>query len=263
LICGIPHNEPLLAGGNAICAILATFLLSLSHGENTLPDNKSEKTFAAYVQLPQFTHDDVEIIERETVWKRFFRIDRLRLRHRLFGGGWSPSFERELVMRAPSTGVLLFDPQRDEVVLVEQFRVGALADDHRARDAGACGSSPWLLELVAGMVGDNETPAENACREAWEESSCVVTALLPIAEYFNSPGGTNEKISLFCGRVDASDAGGVHGLAEEHEDIRVRVMSVEEAHCAVQSGQINNAMAIIALQWLKLRHIWIKEQWQD
>jgi ADP-ribose pyrophosphatase len=209
---------------------------------------------------PQFTERDVDIIRRETVWKRFFQIDHIRLRHRLFAGGWSPEFDRELVMRAPSSGVLLFDPVRDEVVLVEQFRVGVLAEDAPAEHSA---QSPWLLELVAGMVGEGETAAENACREAVEEAACTITALLPIAEYYNSPGGTNEKISLFCGRVDATNAGGVFGLPDENEDIRVRVLTVEQAWLAMEEGGLNNAMAIIALQWLKLHHTWVKERWRD
>jgi len=204
-----------------------------------------------------YAEKDVEIIERTTVWESFFRIDRLRLRHRLFAGGWSEIFQRELFMRPPSAGVLLYDPVLDKVVLVEQFRVGALADSPAADAAGR----PWLLELVAGMVDADETAEQNVNREAFEEAGCEITALLPIAEYFNSPGGSNEKISLFCGRVDASGAGGVFGLVDEHEDIRVEVLSVDDACQALQDGRLNNAMAIIALQWLIIHREQVRLEW--
>jgi ADP-ribose pyrophosphatase len=204
-----------------------------------------------------FTLQDVEIVERNTLSKSFFRIDSLQLRHRLFAGGWSEVFQRELFMRPPSAGVLLYDPVLDKVVLVEQFRVGALPDQSGADAEG----SPWLLELVAGMVDADETAQQNVSREAFEEAGCVITGLLPIAEYFNSPGGSNEKISLFCGRVDASGAGGIFGLAEEHEDIRVVVLSWAEACQALRDGRLNNAMAIIALQWLLLNREQVLQQW--
>jgi ADP-ribose pyrophosphatase len=203
-----------------------------------------------------YADKDVEIIDRTTVWESFFRIDRIRLRHRLFAGGWSETFQRELFMRPPSAGVLLYDPVLDKVVLVEQFRVGALPDSFAQADSG-----PWLLELVAGMVDAGETAEQNVNREAFEEAGCEITALLPIAEYFNSPGGSNEKISLFCGRVDASNAGGVFGLADEHEDIRVAVLSVAGAWQAMEDGRLNNAMAIIALQWLIINRERVRRQW--
>jgi len=200
---------------------------------------------------------DVEILDRTTVWESFFRIDRLHLRHRLFAGGWSEVFQRELFMRPPSAGVLLYDPVLDNVVLVEQFRVGALSDSPVSDADGG----PWLLELVAGIVDAGETAEQNVNREAFEEAGCAITALLPIAEYFNSPGGSNEKISLFCGRVDASGAGGVFGLVDEHEDIRVEVLSVADAWQALQDGRLNNAMAIIALQWLIIHREQVRQQW--
>lgn len=204
-----------------------------------------------------YTEKDVEVLDRTTVWEGFFRIDRLHLRHRLFAGGWSEVFQRELFMRPPSAGVLLYDPLLDKVVLVEQFRVGALL----ASTAVNADGSPWLLELVAGIVDAGETAEQNVNRESFEEAGCEITALLPIAEYFNSPGGSNEKISLFCGRVDASGAGGVFGLVDEHEDIRVEVMSVTEACQALEDGRLNNAMAIIALQWLIIHREQVRQQW--
>ncbi len=192
----------------------------------------------------QYGRDDVEIAARDVAFKGFFRIEKIRLRHRMFAGGWSGYFERELFERGEAVCVLLFDPQRDCVVLTEQFRIGALADEH----------SPWLLELVAGMVEPGESYAEVAQRETEEEAGCSFNELLPICNYWVSPGGTSERVQLYCALIDSEGVGGVHGLADENEDIRLAEMSTAEAYAAVESGRINNAATIIAMQWLHIHH---------
>ncbi|MCH2357278.1 MAG: NUDIX domain-containing protein [Pseudomonadales bacterium] len=122
--------------------------------------------------------------------------------------------------------------------------------------------SPWLLELVAGMAGEDEDLLEVASREAEEESNCSPSNLTEIYSYYNSPGTSNERLSLFCGQVDASNAGGVFGLSEEHEDIQVVVLPVNELFAAVESGLINNAMTIIASQWLQLHKEELVQRWR-
>jgi len=193
---------------------------------------------------PKFNAQDVEILHRETAFQGFFAIDRITLKHRRFEGGWSQPFTRELFRRNRAAGVLLYDPARQQLVMVEQFRVGLLdAPQH----------NPWVLELVAGIVDTDESVNSVAVREVQEETGLKVDNLQFICEYFNSPGGSTECISLFYGSIDASEAGGIHGLAEENEDIRVVVVPLTEAWHLLNSGRINNAMAIIALQWLRLK----------
>ncbi len=199
----------------------------------------------------KFCADDVEIISRSDCYDGFLRVERLRLRHRLFSGEWSEIFDRELQHKAPAVGILLFDPQRDVLLLVRQFRVGMLGEQ----------SSSWPLEIVAGMVGQGEQSDEVAVRESKEESNCVPTDLIRICEYFNSPGASNEKITLYCGRIDSENAGGVYGLAQEHEDIEAVLLDYEEAMHAIDSGGINNAMTIIALQWLQLHRKDLLKNW--
>ena len=150
----------------------------------------------------EYGRDDVEIAAREVAFKGFFRIETIRLRHRTFAGGWTGYFERELFERGEAVCVLLFDPQRDCVVLTEQFRIGALADEH----------SPWLLELVAGIVEPGESYADVAQRETAEEAGCTFNELLPICNYWVSPGGTSERVQLYCALIDSAGVGGVHGL---------------------------------------------------
>lgn len=198
-----------------------------------------------------YDKEDLEVISRTRSHEGFIPVEVLQLKHRLFSGGWSEEIRRELAVRDTAVGVLLFDPKRDAVVLVRQFRTGILTHEQ----------SPWILEIVAGMAGTGEATADVVKREAKEEANCVVTELIPICEYFNSPGWSDEKISLYCGLVDSSAAGGIHGLDEEHEDILVVTMTIDEAISAVEKGDINNAMAIIAIQWLQLNKSTVLEKW--
>lgn len=200
----------------------------------------------------EFSNEDIEILSREICHDGFLRVERLKLRHRLFGGDWSEPLERELQLKAPAVGILLYDPMRDEVLLVRQFRIGMMDDR----------SNSWPLELVAGMVEEGERTREVAIREAQEESNTTPTDLIQICDYYNSPGGSNEKITLYCGRIDTENAGGIFGLAEEHENIEAVVLSYNEVLLALGSGKINNAMAIIALQWLQLHKPELLKNWR-
>jgi len=194
---------------------------------------------------------DFEIIARDVLFQGFFRIDRYRLRHRLFSGAWSDEIVRELFERGHAAAVLPYDPVRDEVVLIKQFRIGAL---HAP-------GGPWLLEIVAGMMESEETAAEVVRREAQEEAGCRIEALVPICEYLVSPGGTSERISLFCGKVDAGGVGGLHGCSAEGEDIRANAVGFEEALAMLAAGRINSASPIIALQWLSLNRDRLRRDW--
>lgn len=196
--------------------------------------------------LPDAAFDreqDVEVLGQETVFRGYFRVDRYRLRHRLFGGGWSRPVQRELFERGHAAAVLPYDPRQDSVLLIEQFRIGPYAH----------GGSPWQIEIVAGILHDAETPAQVARREALEEAGCTLgPVLLPVAAYYMSPGAVSEHLTLFCAVTDLTDAGGVHGVDDEDEDIRVHVVSFEQATEWLSSGRIQNSPAIIALQWLAL-----------
>tara|TARA_B100001063_G_scaffold244766_1_gene278503 strand:+ start:555 stop:1175 length:621 start_codon:yes stop_codon:yes gene_type:complete len=199
----------------------------------------------------QFDQHDSELIARETCFKGFFKVDRFSLRHKLFGGGWSPEIQREIFIRADATCVLPYDPVEGTVVLVEQFRAPVIGQEQ----------SPWLIELVAGMNEEGEKPEDVATREAKEEADLSLDELEPIMEYLVSPGGSSEKVYLYCAKVNSKGVGGFHGLADEHEDIKVHVVSLESALAMLKSGLINNAAAIIALQWLALNKTRMDDKW--
>ena len=193
-----------------------------------------------------------EILDKRVCHDGFFRLARYRLRHELFAGGWSDELERELLEQGPAVAVLLYDPDREQVVMVEQFRIGALASRER----------PWMLEVVAGIVGAEEDPLAVAGRESLEEAGCTVAELVPISRFIPSSGGSSEQVTLYCGRVDASTADGIHGLAHEGEDIRVRVLPVEEALALMEDGTVLSANTLIALQWLALNRGRLSERWR-
>ena len=198
-----------------------------------------------------FTADDVEILKQESCYHGFFRMNRYTLRHKLFAGGWSAPLTRELFERGHAAAMLPYDPKRDEVVLLEQFRIGAI-DGER---------NPWLLEMVAGMIEPGESASEVMVREAEEEAGLVVGRSRFALSYLVSPGGTSERIHVYVGEVDSSKATGLHGLAEEGEDIRLHVVSREQAYRWVEEGRIDNAATVIALQWLQLHLAEIRSQW--
>lgn len=193
----------------------------------------------------------VEIDKTERCFQGFYRLDKLFLRHELFNGGMSKQISRELFVRHDAVCVLPYDAVRDEVVLIEQFRVGAVGKV----------DNPWLIEMVAGLIDKDEQPEEVAHREADEEAGLQIEALWPVTKYFPSPGGSDEYVHLYLGRCSSEGAGGLHGLEEEGEDIRVTVWAFDDALQAVRDGRIINAAAIIAIQWLALNRDEVRGLW--
>ncbi|QSA95768.1 NUDIX domain-containing protein [Methylococcus sp. EFPC2] len=189
------------------------------------------------------TAKSYELVEDVSLYQGFFSLRRMKFRHTLYAGGWSETVTRELFHRSSCVAVVPYDPVRDAVVLIEQIRVGAMkanADD------------PWLLEIVAGAIEEGEHADQVAHRETLEEAGCELKELIRISEFFTTPGGCSEKITLYCGIVDSEGLGGVHGLDEEHEDILVRVVGFDEAMRLLDAGRIESAIPIIGLQWLAL-----------
>jgi ADP-ribose pyrophosphatase len=194
---------------------------------------------------------DVALESRETAYQGYFRVDRYRLRHRRFDGTWSRTLTREVFERGHAAGVLPYDPERDVVVLIEQFRMGPYAH----------GGSPWQVEVIAGIIHAGETAEQVARREALEEAGCTLGVCERIAGFYMSPGAVSEHLTLYCARADTTGVGGVHGLPEEDEDIRVRVLPLDQALAWADAGRIQNSPALIGLLWLararrRLRTAW-------
>lgn len=200
-----------------------------------------------------FTDKDYTLIEEQTAFQGFFSLKKLQLKHKLFAGGWSPTISRELFVRGSAVGLLAYDPWLDQVVLVEQFRIGALNDPN----------SPWLLEIIAGLIETNEQPEEVAQRETLEEAGLEIQHLEHLYTYYASPGGSDEQVILYMGIVDSSSVktGDIFGLASENEDLRLKVLSREDALKETQQGRAANSLSIIALQWLAINHQSVQSAW--
>lgn len=203
--------------------------------------------------MPELTFgaDDVRILAEETAFQGYFQVRRVTLQYRAFGGGWVEPQVREIFERGDAVGVLPYDPVTDSVVLIEQFRPGAMR--------GA--NSPWMLELIAGIVEPGEADAEVAHREAMEEAGCELSLLEPIATVLPSAGACTEEVRLFCGRMTTAAVGRVHGLPEEGEDILVHSVPVAEAFDLLDRNAMPNGHTLIALLWLRNHIESLRERW--
>lgn len=204
------------------------------------------------IPLPlEYGQKDLELISKRNLYKGFFELVEYRFRHRLFNGEWSGEIRREVFERGNAGVVLPYDPIRDEIVLIEQIRIPAVESS----------KTPWLLEAVAGMVERGESTEDVVRREAIEEAGLTLKRCDKMLSYLSSPGGTTERMDVYVGEVDSSLAEGIHGLASENEDIRVHVVSREQGYRWVESGVIDNAATVIAIQWLELHYPQLKQKW--
>ena len=193
------------------------------------------------------------VINKKVLYQGFFKLIGFHLKHDLFAGGESMVLSRELVDRGHAAAVLPYDPVRDEVVLIEQFRIGA-GDDP---------AGPWVIEIIAGLLEPGELSEALVHREAHEEAGCQVTDLIHVHRYYSSPGSSNELIDTYFARTDTTDVGGIHGVDDEGEDIRVHVVSSDTAFEWLDNGRIDSALPIIALQWFRLNRERIRALWLD
>ena len=183
------------------------------------------------------------LASRECVYDGYYQIDTVSFQHDLHRGGNTGLVHRELFVRGNVVGVIAYDEATDCVVLLEQFRIGAM---HQAPD-------PWMFEIVAGMIDTDETPEQVAKREAREEAGLDLHHIELVSHYLASPGASTEEVFLYYAPTDLSCVGGDYGLSEEDEDIRVSVVPAEKAFEMMDKRIIKNALSIIGLQWLKLK----------
>ena len=195
---------------------------------------------------------DIRNVHRETVSQSYLKVEAYELEHRRFDGSWMGKIRREVVRRGAAVAVMLYDPQQDAVVLIQQFRIGAYL---------AKRSSPWLTEIVAGLVEQGEDPAAVARRETLEEAGCEILDLVRLYDYIVTPGCLDETVTMFCGRVDSTKAGGHHGLVHEGEDIRVVVKTFDEAWAELHAGGLDNSIAVIGMLWLKINREELRRRW--
>ena len=151
---------------------------------------------------------------------------------------------REVFERGTAAAVIPYDPKTKKIVMIEQFRAGALKDL----------KSPWMLEVPAGIIEEGETDIDVVKREALEEAGIEgFDKLIHISTFYPTPGACSETTALFCGHIDSTKIHeGTFGVAAEHEDIQVHLVDLDDATKMVKDGAINNAAAIIGIQWMQL-----------
>jgi ADP-ribose pyrophosphatase len=192
-----------------------------------------------------------EVLAKEPLYEGYFRADRWRVRHTTFRGGWSDVHGLEIFDRGHAASVLPWDPVTDEVILVEQFRAAAIPT----------AESPWLLEAIAGAMKPGEKPEEVARREAMEEAGLRLTELRHVTSFLPSCGAVTEELHVYVAPVDAASAGGVHGLQDEHEDMKVHVLPFTQVLAMTEAGRIVAGNTIVAVYWLALHREELRAAW--
>ncbi|MGE4351805.1 MAG: NUDIX domain-containing protein [Bdellovibrionales bacterium] len=195
-----------------------------------------------------------DLIHREALYQGYYRVDRFYIRQQLEDGSWSDVFSREVFDGNKNAAVvLLFDPQQDRVVMIEEFRPGPMSK----------GDDPFMIQAVAGVINSGETAEETARREAVEEAGCEVTDLQKIIAYYPCPGCVGEHITIFVGRTKAPapEEAGIKGLPEEGEIIKVLVLDAMKAISLLYEGKLRDAASIIAMQWFSLHHTELRSRW--
>lgn len=193
------------------------------------------------IEQASYSHDDVEVENRESLYQGFTQLEKVTLKHRLFGQShYTQPFQRELIRRKQAAGVLLYNHTQQKFALIEQFRVGALDDTQ----------SPWQLEIIAGVLDGDEPPEECVRRESVEESGCQIDELTHLFSFYPSAGACSELFHLYAAQTDLPEHGGIFGLPEENENIQLHILDYSQIEMLLSSGLLRNAPVIMALQWL-------------
>ena len=186
---------------------------------------------------------DIVTHARRLPYAQFFAVEEYDLSWRRFDGAHSPNTTRAAFVSGDAVTVLPYDPKRDLVLVVEQIRAGPFARGDR---------QSWQIEAIAGRVDPFETPEQAARREAVEEAGLTLTELIPVAQYYPSPGAKTEFLYSYVALTHLPDGcAGVFGLAEEAEDIRGHLISFDRLMALVASGEIANAPLILTALWLQ------------
>ena len=203
--------------------------------------------------LSGYKADDCQLHKKEVLYHGFFSMERYSLSYKSFDGSVIGPVEREIFERGMAAAVIPYDPVNDKLVLIEQFRPGCLVPNE---------PTPWSVEIVAGIIDAGEDGLTTVKREMVEETGLALSEVEKVYSFFTTPGGCTERIDLFVGRVDASLAGGIHGLATEGESIRVFTVSPDEALEMCNQGLIRNAIALVGIQYLYMNRSSLKSRWE-
>jgi ADP-ribose pyrophosphatase len=193
---------------------------------------------------------DWKIHKKKLAYDGHFKLTKYELSHEKYDGESTQALQRELVGRNDAVAMVAYDPITDEIVLVEQFRVGAMGEEQ-----------PWLIEIVAGLIDEGESPEQVSIRESQEEIGCTPSELIKIAGFYTSPGGNSEWIHLYIGKISVDELAESGGLDEEGEDIKIIVVPASDVPYMLSTGEVRSAIAIIGLQWFVMNRENIRQEW--
>jgi ADP-ribose pyrophosphatase len=194
-----------------------------------------------------------KVVSQQTVFDGFHKLQVIELQPRsMRDGGWADKMEREMFTAGPYSTVILYKPETDEILLNEQFRIGAFM-------AGA--DDPFLFECPAGMIDDGETPEQAAIRETLEETGCEIKELELVGSYYTSPGCLDEEAFVFLGRIDSVQTGEIFGVEEEGEEIRTHLLPAQKVFEMLDNGFIQNCSSALALNWFARHKDGIRKRW--
>lgn len=194
-----------------------------------------------------YSNNDYQILSQERLFSGFLKVERMTVQHRTFQPQHTTTppedvvIHRELLHRPHAAGALLYNDQQQRFALIEQFRVGAIRDEH----------SPWQLEIVAGVLDGDESPETCIRRECVEESGCEVEHLTHLFTFYPSAGACSELFDLYAVHAQLPEHGGqVLGMADEGENILLHIFDYQDVPALLTSGRLRNAPVIMAIQWL-------------
>jgi len=193
----------------------------------------------------------INVHSKAICFKGFFTLEKYELTHSLFEGGMCKPINREMLSRGNAVAILLYDPDADAVVIIEQFRIGAMNDPESA----------WVYELVAGFQETGETIKDVIHRELKEEANLECSRHETIMEYYSNPACSSDRVILVCAQVDSKLAGGIHGVDTEGEDIKVHVIPYVQIEGLLDEGILSSPTPIIAMQWLQMHRERLKIDW--
>ncbi|MCL6247051.1 MULTISPECIES: NUDIX domain-containing protein [Acinetobacter] len=194
------------------------------------------------IKQATYNKKDYSIEGREHLYKGFIQVEKVLLRHRLFHqDSMIPTIQRELIHRPEAAGVLIYSHQQQKFALIEQFRIGAIDDE----------TSPWQLEIIAGVLDGDESAESCIRRESLEESGCELDALQHLFSFYPSAGACAELFHLYSAEAELPEHGGVFGMPDEGENIQLHILDYADIPELLTNGRLKNAPVIMALQWLQ------------